>query len=623
MPDATYRSLPILKIDGQPAPPDLMNDILQISVEESLHRPGMFTLVIQNDYFPGQDMDKPWRYKDILEIGKPVKIGFISSTTEKYTQDYTNLVLEGEITSIEAFFSEKSQAPVIVRGYDFSHRLHRGLYNRSFQNMTDSDIVRKIATEVGIKLGTIDESGPPHDYVFQENQTNMEFLRERAARIGFELFMQNPDGEDTQSQLNFRNPKSDQDLTLKWLKDLHSFRVRVSSAEQVKQVEVRGWDYTQKRPIVSTAQSENTLTHTENGKGSDTSTKFNGQPPTPKMILVDQPFFNPKEADIMAQALCDELGGQFIYADAKAEGNALIRPGRVLKLEDMVDGQGEPIGMGQYNGKYYITETRHSYHERVYTTEFSVRGLRGGDLLTTLAPKTYLQPGQTLLVGIVTDIEDPEGMGRVKVKFPTLTEEHSSNWARVVAVGAANHRGFDCLPEINDEVLVAFEHGDIHRPYIIGGVWNGKDAPPEPVSESVQDGKVRLRTIKTRTGHEIQFVEEDKGSSKAGVYIETAGHHKIRINDSEKFIEIETTGGHKLSLNDMDGSITMSSQGPVIIAGKAIMLNAPVIITASPPITVPTLAALLAAKTSATLLTSLPSVVPSAVPSTVPSTVLP
>ncbi|MFB2892897.1 VgrG-related protein [Aerosakkonemataceae cyanobacterium BLCC-F50] len=550
-----YRALPELEIDGKKASLNLMEDILEIYVEESLHQPAMFILAVQNDYFPGRTQDQRWRYQDILQIGKPVKIGFTSSTTESkdYNKENENNIIEAEITGIETFFSEKSQAPVIIKGYDVSHRLHRGRYNRSFQNMTDSDIVKKIIQEVGIKPGTIDASGVAHDYVFQENQTNMEFLRQRAARIGFELFVKD-------NKLNFRKPKGEADkITLKWLTDLHSFRIRVSSSEQVKSVEVRAWDYSQKRAVVSTKNQEQVITKTQNGKGSDTSNKFKGQPPTPKMILVDQPLFNPEEADTMAQALCNELGGQFIYADAKAEGNTQIRPGRVVQLQDM----------GQHSGEYYVTETRHSYQERVYTTEFCVRGLRGGNLLTTLSPQSHLQPGQTLLVGIVTDNEDPKGWGRVKVKFPTLTEEHASNWARVVAIGTGNQRGFDCLPEINDEVLVAFEHGDIHRPYIIGAVWNGKDAPPNSVEDNVQDGKVRLRTFQTRTGHKMQFVEEDKSSSKAGVYIETKGGHKLRINDSEKFVEIETSGGHKLRLNDSDGSITMSSTGSIRIQAQS------------------------------------------------------
>lgn len=568
----SYHALPILQIDGQKNPQNLIDDILQISVEESLHRPGMFTLAIQNDYYPARNEDKPWRYQDLLQIGKPVKIGFTSSTTESPDFDDDNLgqVLEGEITAIETHFTNKSQAPIIVRGYDFSHRLHRGRYSRSFQNITDSDIVKKIAKEVGIKTDTIDPSGVVHEYLFQENLTNMEFLRQRAARIGFELFIEN-------GKLNFCKPKADhQRLILKWLTDLHSFRVRVTSAEQVKEVEVRGWDYGAKKPIVSTAKNAKVITRTEYGQGSNTSNNFNGQPPIPKMILVDRPIFYPKEADTMAQALCDELGGQFIYADGKAEGNTQIRPGRMVKLEQM----------GQHSGQYYITETRHTYQERIYRTEFSVRGSRGGDLLRNLASQKQLQPGQTFLVGIVTDNEDPEGWGRVKVKFPTLTEEHTSNWARIVAIGAGSNRGIYWLPEINDEVLVAFEHGDIHRPYVIGGVWNGIDSTPREISDTVDGGNVRLRVLKTRYGHKTKFVDEDQGREKRGYYIqtgtdsghclrfndseqfielETIGNHKIRLDDKEKFVEIQTSGGHFVQLDDNSKNISIKSIGNLSI----------------------------------------------------------
>lgn len=563
MPALSFHAQAVIEIDAQKAPKELMEDIIQIVVEESLHLPGTFIIVIRNDYQPGREQDKPWRYQHLLQIGKSIKIGFGSSTTEakEFSQPQEGYVIEGEITAIETHFRESSQAPIIIRGYDVSHRLHRGRFNRSFQNMTDSDIVKKIADEVNIemgqiKLGQVDESGIPHDYIFQENQTNMEFLRERAARIGFELFIQD-------SKLNFRKPKADkEELQLKWLTDIHSFRVRTTSAEQVKEVEVRAWDYSQKRPIISTAKNEQVITKTENVKGSDTSTVFNSQPTKPKMIVVDRPSFHPKECDRMAQALFDELGGEYIYADAKGEGNPKIRPGRVLKLDKN--------DMGQYGGKYYITETRHSFIERVYITEFSVRGLRGGDLLAMLAPKIRPQPGQTLLAGIVTDNQDPQGWGRVKVKFPTLTEEHSSNWARVVGIGAADGRGFDCLPEIDDEVLVAFEHGDIHRPYIIGGVWNGKDAPPASIEDSVVDGKVRLRTFKTRTGHQIQFVEEDKGGTQAGVYIETNKGHKIFMNDSDSSISINSTGSLSITAG---GDIDINATGEITIKGKLIKLN--------------------------------------------------
>jgi len=546
MPAVLYIPELLLQVDGTDVSQNLLEDILQVSVEESLHLPGMFILVIKNDYFPGRTEEQSWEYQSLFTIGKKVKIGFVSSTTddvdfENAIQEY---ILEGEITAIETEFTSKSQAPMIIRGYDVSHRLHRGRYNRSFQNITDSDLVKQITSEVGISPGTITPTTIVHDYVFQENQTNMEFLRERAARMGFELYVQ--DGK-----LNFRQPTQDQSLSLTWLEDIHNFHVRVTSAEQVASVEVRGWDYTTKQPIVSTANTEQIITTTDNDKGSKSSTKFNSQP---KMIVVDQPVFTTNEAETIAQSLCNELGGEFVYADAKSEGNPAIRTGRVVALKDL----------GNYSGSYYVTETRHLFNERKYTTEFSVRGLRAGDLFATLAPQTHLQPGQTLLVGIVSNNQDPQGWGRVRVKFPTLTEEDESNWARVVSVGAGPNRGFDCLPEINDEVLVAFEHGDIHRPYVIGGVWNGTDAPPENVDDTIVNDLVRLRTFKTRVGHTLQFVEEDKGTKK-GIYLQTTGGHNLGMNDSDQFAELTTTGGHKFHCDDSNNTISLTSTGDITI----------------------------------------------------------
>jgi phage protein D len=542
-----YLSRPIVKLNGANAPDELMKDILEIIVEESLHMPSMFILKIHNTYLSASENTEAWKNEKYFNIGDSISIGFDSSTTEdpifqKMEKDLD--LIDGEITGIEVKFSNTSEAHIVVTGYDVSHRLHRGRFNRSFTNATDSDIVKKIAAETRIQMGQVDMSGIPHEYVFQENQTNMEFLRERAARIGFELFIQN-------NKLYFRKPKSESSLALEWLTHINSFNVRVTSSEQVSAVEVNSWDYSQKKLITETATKENLVTKTGSGQGSSISQAFKLKQP-PKMIVVDQPVNNnAKEAKQMAQALYDELSGEFVTADAKAEGDPKIRPGRVIAL----------TGMGtRYSGQYYVTETRHRYSKRVYKTDFAVRGLREGSLLSTLPPKTHLQPGQTLLVGLVTNNNDPKGWGRVKVKYPTLGNKDESQWARVVGLGASMNRGFYCLPEIDDEVLIGFEHGDIHRPYVIGGVWNGKDKTVETVDETIQNGKVRLRTIKTRTGHTIQFVEEDKLQSKAGIYITTKNGHHIDLNDSDKFIEIQTAGRHQVRLDDRTSTITIKTK---------------------------------------------------------------
>ncbi|MEB3288685.1 MAG: VgrG-related protein [Leptolyngbya sp.] len=559
MPAISYVAKPILKVDGQAVGAAILEDILQISVEESLHLPGMFTLVLRNDYRPGAEADTVWKHRDLFAIGKTMELGFVSSTTEdaEFDDAEEDILLKGEITAIETQFTRDAQAPIIVRGYDASHRLHRGRQSRSFQNKTDTDIVRQIAGEVGLPTGTLDSTGGPYGYgdiggsngyIFQENQTNMEFLRSRAARHGFELFVQ--DG-----RLNFRKPKKNGSLSLEWLKELHSFRVQVSSAEMVDGVEVRGWDYSNKKVIVGTSnRSSAVLTSTNQGTGTNT-TKFQGKPSRPTLVVVDQVMSQMAEAATLAGAIYGEVGGEFVQADARSEGNPQIRPGKVVKLTNM----------DKYSGDYYVTETRHLFYERIYTTEFSVRGLRGGDLLHLLAPPRQLQPGQTCLIGIVADNKDPKNWGRVRVKFPALTEDHMSNWARVVSVGAGASRGLDCLPEIDDEVLVAFEHGDIHRPYVLGGLWNGKDAPPETADNNVANGKVRLRTFKTSEGHTLQFVDEDKGSSKKGVYLDTVDAHKLHLNDTDQFIELKTTAGHQARLDDKNKKIEVKSTGGHIL----------------------------------------------------------
>ncbi|MDZ8221681.1 MULTISPECIES: VgrG-related protein [unclassified Nostoc] len=542
-----YLHKPILKLGGAKAPEKLMQDILEIVVDESLHLPSMFIIKIHNVYVAASEDSEPWKNEKYFNIGDPISIGFEASTTEDLdfqVAEIEDRLIEGEITGIEVKFSHTSEAHIIVHGYDVSHRLHRGRYNRSFLNSTDTDIVRRIAQEAKIKIGQLDASGVSHEYVFQENQTNMEFLRERAAKIGFELFVQD-------NKIHFCKPKSDGSLKLDWLEDITSFDVKVTSAEQVSSVQVNSWDYGNKKLISETISKEQLLTETGNGDGSSISQKFKMKQP-PKMIVVDQPVDTSKEAKQMAQSLCNELSGEFVTADAKAMGNPMIRPGKVVTLKNMGT---------RYSGKYYVTGTCHRYIHRNYTTNFTVRGLREGSLLSILPPKTHLQPGQTLLVGLVTNNNDPKGWGRVKVKFPTLTMNDESHWARVVGLGAGNDRGFYCLPEIDDEVLVAFEHGDIHRPYIIGGVWNGKDKTVETVDDTIQNGQVRLRTIKTRAGHIVRFVDDDKGTENRGYYVQTAtgSGHRLSFNDTQKFIETQTAQGQTVTLNDIDGSINVKA----------------------------------------------------------------
>lgn len=165
-----------------------------------------------------------------------------------------------------------------------------------------------------------------------------------------------------------------------------------------------------------------------------------------------------------------------------------------------------------------------------------------------------------VVVGVVTNNNDPDGMGRVKVKFPWLNDTDESHWARIAAPMAGTERGFCFYPEVDDEVLVAFEHGDIRFPYVLGGLWNGQDAPPETNS----DGENNVRIIKSRSGHVVKFTDKDgeekieiiDSSEKNSIVIDTK-ENTITVT-SEKDIALSATKG-KISLDAQDIEITSSA----------------------------------------------------------------
>lgn len=151
-------------------------------------------------------------------------------------------------------------------------------------------------------------------------------------------------------------------------------------------------------------------------------------------------------------------------------------------------------------------------------------------------------------IGIVTDNVDPERMGRVLLTFPWRGADDESYWARVAAPMAGEGMGAYFLPEVGDEVLVAFDDGDVQHPYVLGALWNGKERPPEDNS----DGKNNRREIRSRSGHELVF---DDSTTEGKVELKTSTGDKVVLDDSttEGKIEIETSAGHKITLDDSTG----------------------------------------------------------------------
>ncbi|MET0649601.1 MAG: phage baseplate assembly protein V [Pyrinomonadaceae bacterium] len=175
-----------------------------------------------------------------------------------------------------------------------------------------------------------------------------------------------------------------------------------------------------------------------------------------------------------------------------------------------------------------------------------------------------------VVVGVVTNNQDPEKMGRVKMSFPWLNQTDESNWARVATMMTGKDRGTWFLPEVGDEVLVAFEHGDVQFPYVVGSLWNGVDTPPRDNA----DGKNSERVIKSRLGHELIFNDED---GKGKVEIKTKAGHQILLDDtsgSEMITVVDKSGSNKIEIDSAGGNISFTAQTKISLKAPDIEITA-------------------------------------------------
>ena len=140
-------------------------------------------------------------------------------------------------------------------------------------------------------------------------------------------------------------------------------------------------------------------------------------------------------------------------------------------------------------------------------------------------------------VAIVTNVKDDDKLGRIKVCFPRLPGKPESDWVRVAQPAAGAGRGFYWLPHVNDEVLVAFERGEAHRPYVIGSLWNGKD---KPIKGAYEDENTTI-FIQTKSGHQI--VLDDKSGQEKIVIADKSGNRTLTFDVKNKKFLVEAKEG--------------------------------------------------------------------------------
>ncbi|NDJ84541.1 MAG: VgrG-related protein [Chloroflexi bacterium] len=553
----TTITFPVVKINGANLETSMMDRMLDLVIDSSMNMPDMVVVTFDDERLELINGDS-------FPLGGKIEIELSSREDPRQTKP----VFKGEIVAIEPEFLEGMRAVLVVRGYDKSHRLHRETQTKVWTETKDSDIASTIAGNAGLSA-QVDTTTEVYKHVFQDAQTDMAFLQQRAERIGYEVFVQD-------EKLYFRKPDpSGNAVELEWGENLISFRPRLTVANQVNEVTVKGWDPLKKEAIVGKATSSKTSP--EIGLGEWGGSSAQSALSAAKKLQVRHPVQSQADADNVAKAILNDINSGFIEAEGEALGVPDLKAGMLVKVTS--------IG-SKFSGKYKLTAVRHVYTADGFTSHFTVEGARP-QVLSRLLADQRTSAWSGVVPAIVTNNEDQENdWGHIKVKYPWLDDSKESFWARLTGPGMGAERGIYFMPEVNDEVLVAFEHGDFNRPYIIGGLYNGKDKPADPLSAVVASGKVKTRTIRTRTGHVIRFVDEDSGQEhieiidakqKTSIKMDTA-NETITVKSSKDIAieaqsNINIKAGTDISLN-ADGQISIAATRGLILQGQNVDLSA-------------------------------------------------
>ena len=317
---------------------------------------------------------------------------------------------------------------------------------------------------------------------------------------------------------------------------------------------MRGWDVKAKKDLVGQHTAGTTSAQLPDSP-SALAGKFN----SPQLMNGSRPRGTQAAVDAAAAAIAEHVGSVFAEATGIALGSPKLKAGAAVRISAVA---------APFAGSYTVTHTRHVFDRRQgYRTHFEISGRHERSLLGLTSGGSSANGGQEatagVQVGVVSENADPDNAGRIRVRLPYAGADFVTDWARVVAPGNGPDRGMVWIPEVGDEVLVAFHHGSIREPFVLGGLWNGTDKPP-PIA--LDNGALDERKFVSRTGQKI--VLSDKSGS-TGIKISSKDNSLfVHIDVDNKKIVITADSGGEVKVTS-GGDFTIESQGSVKISGQA------------------------------------------------------
>lgn len=541
----------VLTVDGRSLAPDQYPLLRRVRVEESVLLPDAFTLAFDDPHFELFD-------RDLFTVGTRIEIAFRADSGPV-------LVTAGEVTTISVEQGVSGRHDLVVGGLDLAHRLAREVRVRTFQRVTDADIASRIAADHGLEAD-VETTSVTHQHLSQVQETDFAFLRRRAWAVGFDLWI-------TERTLHFRRRPAarGEPPQLRWGENLTRFSVRYSATERCDEVRVRAWDPLGKSEIDGSADDGDLgTTAPAAGQFATGARRAFGR----TVRRAGQfPVADGMAADALASSLLARASGSEVLVRGETRGDPRLGAGTEVRL----DGVGTRLA-----GDYRVTSVEHVFSPGTpYVTRFVCGGKEPAGLADLMGvgsvPGTSTGRGSAS-IGLVTNNDDPERLGRVKVRLPAAFEHDESDWARVVSPGAGAARGLQWIPELDDEVLVVFEAGDPGRPLVLGGLWNRKDAPPQ--ADAVSGGSVRARFLVSRGDQRLVLTDEPEpavelslGDGSCVLHLESSestvsGDRKLVL--SAENVEVRARATLKLQGRDVQ---IAAEGGDVKVTGTRITLN--------------------------------------------------
>lgn len=535
--------MPLIHINGTAMPDRYLGMLVSVDVDTSIHMPSQIRLMFRG---PTASIIEDCGFTLGVELSLEVGTASDSGGTTVFT---------GEMTGVDLEFGPEGQITVI-RGLDKSHRLMMGTSTKAYQQMTASDVVSNIVSTAGLTEGQVDATDSTYAVLGRPNVSDWVYIQQLADisnRVAYFLagkiyFVANPT-TDTAPESGSMGSPTVLASQLVMGRNLFNVRASITAAEQVTSVEVRGWDPSQKQSVVGVGSAGASMFSNSEDPTTIAGT-FGGKTFVETMQGLDQQTL----ADTRAQSIAADIGNSMF----EMEGECFGDPGLVAGTAVSLGGCGDP-----FDGKYVLTAARHSFvpSAKGYSTWFTVGGRRNHSLLALSGGGTFPDVTQGRIPGgmttaIVSSITDPENLGRVQLKFPWLDETYVSGWSRVLQIGSGSGWGNLWMPEVNSEVLVAFDRGDINYPYVLGGVYNGQDALSPQASGYVDTGSGAFtkRLLQSRTKHTLLLDDTD-----------SAPQILLQTGDTNHSLTFAQSG---------QGTVTLKSNGDITVQGQNITITA-------------------------------------------------